>query len=570
MSKYVQALNLKYFNTYLLKSILLKNTLWGFLIFLPIAFYFYFLSEYSINIPKWDDHALKAFILDFQNTKGFIPKLQTFFKQHNEHRIAFDRVFTLIVFWIHGSVEYRWLMWVGNFTLLGVLLIFYKIFQKQKHSIAFFVPIPLILFQLQLWENTFWGMAAMQNFGIIFFIFGLIYLISSQKRLYFYVAILFAFFVTYTSGNGVTAFPICLILLILQRRFKDSIIFSGVAIILVFFYFYHFQMPTNNPSMKGIGIGKITFGFFSFLGSVFDLLVYSSGRIKFTIVLGAIMFLISSLIAIYLIFNSKLISKQRNLNQPELFILGSIMFLIGTALVVTFTRISYGEIGLLTSRYKIYSILLLITLYLAIISKLDLMQIKWTAFPLILAAILFNLLANYLNFKEVINFRNQLICFEVNWKLDPIQPLVSKNIILHELPDLTLDSHLSEIQKPVDLYPIWTEKISKSSISNGIFLQNFNFPTISKKNNGIFIILQSKKRTYLMPSHLMSYPLNVFLRTGKYWQNGFVSVLNNNEFENGKYQLGVWIQEGLKSKGFYLNDSLIVNIANPKSAKTNW
>lgn len=73
-----------------------------------------------------------------------------------------------------------------------------------------------------------------------------------------------------------------------------------------------------------------------------------------------------------------------------------------------------------------------------------------------------------------------------------------------------------------------------------------------------------------MPSHLMSYPLNVFLRTGKYWQNGFVSVLNNNEFENGKYQLGVWIQEGLKSKGFYLNDSLIVNIANPKSAKTNW
>ena len=549
---------------------MLKNTLWGFLILLPIALYFYFLSAYSLNIPKWDDHALKAFILDFQNTKGFIPKIQTFFKQHNEHRIAFDRVFTLIVFWIHGSIEYRWLMWVGNFTLLGVLLIFYKIFQKQKHSIAFFIPIPFILFQLQLWENTFWGMAAMQNFGIIFFIFGLIYLISSPKRVYFYIALLFAFFVTYTSGNGITAFPICLVLLILQRRFKDSIIFGGVAILLVFLYFYHYQMPTNNPSTDGIGVGEIIFGFFSFLGSVFDLLPYSSGRIKFTIILGVILFIISSLIAIYLIFNSKLLFKQRNLNQPELFILGSFMFLIGTAIVVTYTRISYGGVGLLTSRYKIYSILLLITLYLAIISKLDLTQIKWAAFPLILGAIGFNILANYINFKEVVNFRNQLISFAINWKLDPIQPLTSKNIVLHELPKLTTDSHLSEIQKLVESLPIWKEKISKSKNSTDVFLQNFTFPTLSNKDTGIFIIVQSKTRTYLMPTQLMNYPLNVSLRIGKYWQNGFVSILNNNEFENGKYHLGIWIQEGIQSKSFYLNDSLIVNIAKPKSVKTNW
>ena len=73
-----------------------------------------------------------------------------------------------------------------------------------------------------------------------------------------------------------------------------------------------------------------------------------------------------------------------------------------------------------------------------------------------------------------------------------------------------------------------------------------------------------------MPTQLMNYPLNVSLRIGKYWQNGFVSILNNNEFENGKYHLGIWIQEGIQSKSFYLNDSLIVNIAKPKSVKTNW
>ena len=203
-----------------------------------MGLYFYFLSEYAINIPKWDDHALKAFIVDFQNANGYIPKIETFFKQHNEHRIAFDRFFTLIVFWIHGSIDYRWLMWIGNFTLLGVLFIFFKIFQKHKISIAYFAPIPFILFQLQLWENTFWGMAAMQNFGVVFFILTLIYLISSEKRIHFYIAIFVAFLATYTSGNGITVFPVCIVLLILQKRFKDVFLFSSVSLILVFLYFY--------------------------------------------------------------------------------------------------------------------------------------------------------------------------------------------------------------------------------------------------------------------------------------------------------------------------------------------
>ena len=179
------------------------------------------------------------------------------------------------------------------------------------------VPIPFILFQLQLWENTFWGMAAMQNFGIIFFILALLYLISSDKRNHFYLALFVAFLATYTSGNGITIFPVCLVLLVLQRRFKDVFLFFGVSIILVFLYFYRFQFPENNPSMVGIGIKNIVLGFFTFLGSVFDLIPNSPARQKSTIFGGAVLFIISSIIAIYIIFNSKLFKKQRNLNQTR-------------------------------------------------------------------------------------------------------------------------------------------------------------------------------------------------------------------------------------------------------------
>jgi hypothetical protein len=553
-----------------LKSFLSKNILWGFLIFLPVALYFYFLSEYAINIPKWDDHALKAFIVEFQNVDGLIPKLQSFFKQHNEHRIAFDRFFTLIVFWIHGSIDYRCLMWIGNLTLLGVLFIFYKIFQKEKISIAYFVPIPFILFQLQLWENTFWGMAAMQNFGIIFFILTLIYLMSSEKRRHFYFALFVAFLATYTSGNGITIFPVCIALLILQRRFKDVFIFGFISAILLFLYFYQYKFPENNPSMEGIGFKKIVIGFFMFVGSVFDLISNASQSQKIAIVGGFLSFISGSIIAIYLIFNSKLFERQRNLNHSGLFILGCIMFLLGTAIVVTFTRISYGEIGLLTSRYKIYSILLLITIYLAIISKINLINNNWLSFTLIFIAIGFNLIANFTNFKEVVNFRNQLISFAVNWKLDNnISELSIKNK-LYEMPQLSIENNISEIKKPIKNSPIWKEQITKTNIHDGILIQNNSFNSPTEKEDNISLIVQSNKRTYIMPSQLISYPVTAFLRTSKYWQNGFVGVLNNNEFENGTYQLGLFVKKGQNIQTYYLNDSLSVNNRNSKPSKTNW
>ncbi|PWK25230.1 hypothetical protein LV89_02856 [Arcicella aurantiaca] len=553
-----------------MKNILQKNAIWGIIIFFPVALYFYFLSEYAINIPKWDDHALKAFIVEFQNANGFAAKIQAIFKQHNEHRIAFDRFFTLIVFYLHGTIEYRWLMWIGNFTLLGILFIFFRVFKKTNLPIAYFAPIPLIFFQLQLWENTFWGMAAMQNFGVVFFILGLIYLICSDKKSHFYLAILFAFFATYTSGNGITAFPICIVLLVLQKRFKESIVFGLVSAILIFLYFFHYQMPPSNPPMNGIGIGKIALGFLSFLGSAFDLLPYSSGRVKVTILFGAIFLALSAVISVLLALNSKLINRRRDLSSIELFILGSLMFLIGTGIVVTYTRISFGEVGLLTSRYKIYSVLLTVTLYLAIVSKFNVNRFSWVVFPIVGIAILFNFITNFINFKEVVNFRNQLMSFSYNWALDSSVQPKNNGIKLYETPTFPLDNHLSQLKNRIQFSPVWLEKVTKSVNSNGIFIQNSSFKNNVNNTNSVNIIVQSAARTYLMPTQLSNFPVSGFVRTAKYWQNGFASDLNYNEFDNGKYYLGILIQEGKNIQQYYLNDSLIVNKNINSKVKTNW
>ena len=252
------------------------------------------------------------------------------------------------------------------------------------------------------------------------------------------------------------------------------------------------------------------------------------------------------------------------------FVKKSFLFLIGTAIVVTATRISYGIEGLLTSRYKIYSILLLITIYLIFITKVNLNNKKLLVSFLIFMAICFNIVVNYINFKEIVNFRNQLISFGINWELDEKISDTKPEVKLYEMPKLSLENSFSEIKKPIKNALIWKERITKTVSFDGVLIQNNSFNVPTKKEDNISLIVQSKTKTYLMPSKLMNYPIKAFVRTGKYWQNGFVGVLNNNEFENGIYQLGIFIKNGQNIQKYYLNDSIMVNNQHSNPLKTNW
>ena len=162
------------------------------------------------------------------------------------------------------------------------------------------------------------------------------------------------------------------------------------------------------------------------------------------------------------------------------------------------------------------------------------------------------------------------ISFGINWKLEEQGNDSKASIKLYELPKLDLTDNLSEIRKPIRIAQTFKRPHSHVINSDGIMVENNTLPIPTLKNDNLSLIVQSNKRTYLMPTQLISYPLKAFIRTGRYWQDGFVGVLNNNEFENGTYQLGLIIKNGQNIKTYFLNDSIIVNNTKPKSVKTNW
>ena len=195
---------------------------------------------------------------------------------------------------------------------------------------------------------------------------------------------------------------------------------------------------------------------------------------------------------------------------------------------------------------------------------------KRLAFPLILMAMSFNLIANYLNFKEIVNFRNQLISFSINWKLYPEIQNPKLTTKLYEAPSLALDNDISLLKKPIKLSPLFNQDYHKINKEHGVLIQNNSIKNIYGFNNGNYLIAQSPQKVYLMPTLLVNYPPYAFLRTGQYWQNGFEGELNYDEFENGTYQLGILVNNGQKMNTYYLNDSLKVNNTNPRNVKTNW
>ena len=116
-------------------------------IFIPIGFYFYFLVKHMVNAPINDDYtAVLDFLISYQKESSSYEKFKLLFSQHNEHRLFYNRVITLVSFYIFGQVNFNFLIVVGNLSLGGIFFLLYKNCNEKFNDIKYFVPVSFILF----------------------------------------------------------------------------------------------------------------------------------------------------------------------------------------------------------------------------------------------------------------------------------------------------------------------------------------------------------------------------------------------------------------------------------------
>lgn len=559
-----------------------SNILVSLLLLLPVVVYFRVLDLYAINIPKWDDHALKMFLLEYIKASTFSEKLAALVAQHNEHRIALTRYIAWIDYSLIGKLNYRHLMLAGNILLLGVLFIWGKILVANKKPLYTLLPIPFLWLTLANWENMYWGMASIQNFGIVTLIATAIYLLSRQRIASFILSLVVLVLSLLTSGNGLILLPIGGVLLFLLKDYKKLIAWSIVSVIAAFLYFTNYTKTPYNPESKA-SLPELAKGYMAFIGAFAEAFPVSN-HFGITIVLGTILFIVAISISITCFL--RLIRNQYKSNESkamDTFCLGLLLFILGTAAIVVIGRAGFGLDGLITSRYKIYSLLLVITIYLFVVVPIRGSFLSPYVTSIVLLCVAYNIFAYHYHLLDAYHLRRYLTTSHFN------STYTSTNL---KIPaDTSLAANL--VEKPTLFYESWLPLLpvaSRQSFAGqtrgltGLFSQTTiktdsvslqvhtsSFDSQRQVDSGIYIVLSSPKRFYLFPTlrNRNTGRKQLFLEQ-MYFEPGFSTTIPFAEVDSGRYAVGIVSQQGDETGIYIGKDSVLVTPVTLKKISTNW
>ncbi|GLU54323.1 hypothetical protein [Dyadobacter frigoris] len=552
------------------------------IIFIPIGVYFYVWDYYAINIPKWDDHALKAFIVEYAHAGTWQGKLKAIFKQHNEHRIALDRFFAWLDFSTFGKLNYRHLMLIGNLLLLGVIPLWYVLLKNNKKPLFALVPISFIWLTLAFWENMYWGMAAIQNFGVITLLLWTLYLCVHPKPFLFFLSLILALLTISTSGNGLLVFPVGAVMLFLSGDRKRLTVWCILSLAGILAYFWTYTKPESNPASKA-SLFQLAKGYMAFLGCFAESIPVKD-HFGACVFMGIFLFLVAISIAsatLFRISTKKYTVKFEKIT--DLFCLGTILFILGTAVIVVYSRAGFGLEFLITSRYKIYSVLLLMVAYLYVVIPIRGSFLSPYITAIVFLAITFNVFSYHYHLVDAFNLRKDLTTSQFNWTYtnkDLKAPadtsfaarIVEKTPIFYEkwLPLIAIadrQSYAGNSSALTELYAGTSfEKTSKS-----LLVKNTGFTSQRLQDSGIYILLSSDKRFYVFPTHRSrnNNRKELFLKQ-YYFAPGFHADIPFSALEKGNYKVAIIRQQGDETGILFKDDTISVNNVTQDKVKVNW
>ena len=539
---------------------------------------------YATNVPKWDDHVLRFFLFALDEETSFSGKIYQFVKQHNEHRIVYDRLTAWLDYHLTGKLNFVHLMFIGNLSLLGLVAVFGRVLSQQvpgsafirgagvnwRMGLVYLPPVAFLLLNLSQWENMFWGMAALQNFTVMLWVFLAIYVLAYTNKTG--LALVMALAATLTSGNGLLVWPVGFGMLLLRTGFAGKkersalLIWISGAILAFVLYFWGYQKPPGNPPLRSSFLELIK-GWLAFNGSAAEAIPVGP-VVGLCVVLGGVCLLLVLIICLSI---GRKYLNRRPLSSLDFFFLGAVAFLIGTSAVVAWTRTGFGFNTLITSRYKLYSLLLMAVLYTYLVSESGTFVKKWVLMGgLLVGSVLTT--GSYLTYLgDAIWWRQWSLTNQFNWTHSSNGPAVSRDSISDRYTSLALsfvNSATPTIYGPTRQSPI---AVQVRKTPEGYEVLSTTIPAQGLVNAGNFIVARSAKRTYLFPvrQNKGSIRMAIF-NPSTLFAAGFRAMILPVELDAGVYQLLV-LSVSDNGVSLHPTNQTIQSAGEPgTTTKTNW
>jgi len=350
----------KIFNRSIFKNFLVKlhfATL--ILILTPLFIYIATVFLYSVNIPFYDDFdVILSFLNIYKSAFGIKNHLNILFERVTDtHIIFFPRLLFLLDTFLNGKINLNHLTYIANLCLIILVVLIYRCYRCEKENkLRSFLPVPFLFFQLQYWELTTWPGAAIVFLPTFLMSFLAIYYLNNRGKIYFLAAAGMSVMAIFTAGNGILVLLVGSGLLVIQKRVKELgawIVFCFI-LFLLYGFFYLFQ---RNDSIISLGFQWIQHPllfisyFLAATGSApgfgFNILSISAGFFIF----------------LYFIF---LTYKKYYEHNPVIYFF--MIFLMLSAFAIATIRTSFGiDIILLTSRYRMVSVLIMVTICISML-----------------------------------------------------------------------------------------------------------------------------------------------------------------------------------------------------------
>lgn len=524
-----------------------SNIATAFFIFLPIIVYLVYVFCNSVNIFYSDDFHLLKTVLWVQQSEGLMEKWNLLIQQHNEHRILFSRLFTLLDYKIEGAINWRTLIMAGSLIWVANIWFFWQGFKYFQIPAWMFIPIPFLFLQPQYTDNVTWSISILQQSTIVFLFSLLSYLCASYKYRWALVVALVAMF---THGNGVFSFLIVILLAMSDRKWKTFMICAGVWSLAGLIYFWEFKRGQNADFGKSLSDPiRLVMSFFAFFGAVTKI------RTENPVYAASLGLLLVASLGVYIVPRLKMVFRKANhhLSFFDKMLLGNILFLGITSGLVSVSRSWSGLVSILAPRYMHYSPYIVCWVYVVLLSVLSLPGKKIAAFVATILAVAFNLLS-YLTYHEQIKLRKDgLIADEANWMHhhEIIQYASSFN---DNIRDVYLEAvgqgvcrtedSFSEINttdsavSDVDLR--FSDKIVYETDADRSYSHHFQSIINGDLTGRTYLYLKHGRGTgYWIPTRLAHTGIEEFIRTERLYKPGFCAEFLTENFPSGTYKIGI-------------------------------
>jgi hypothetical protein len=337
------------------------------LLLLPIALFFAYFLYLRYNIPWFDEYEIFPYFLQkWLDAPTLADRWQAFIKPNNEHRLAFAHTVLLAQYGLTGQINFANLMFIGNLGLVVLLALLGGALHGKKLPLVYLLPVPLWLFTPQNYLLTFTAAYTLQYLTVIVLAFLTLYVLANRQLSAYIGAILLGLFCTFSMGNGLLVWPAGLVVLLSQKRWWQAGSWILVAAVGIWAYFYGYPVQQGNADGFAFvrhNLGLTLAGFLVYCGSWLDFwpnLAFSQ-RIILPFIGGLGLVVGLGWWAVRLVFGRKPIS------FTDAFLLGVVSFLIASMGLIALFRLRFSFGMVLWSSYRTYSLVLWATSYVVLI-----------------------------------------------------------------------------------------------------------------------------------------------------------------------------------------------------------